>query len=151
MFGWVGGWVWVLFAFPACIAFSVVAWREAHGYLLLAAARRNLRRRGVDFIIVYSNSPNWKQHILDTWVPRLGSRAALLNWSERARWQPTLEVRLFNHFVKAPRNFNPAVLALRGLRRPLVYRFYDAFRHAKHDRTDYLETLERELFEHVKD
>ena len=49
----------------------------------------------------------------------------------------------------APLNFNPAVLVLRGLKRPLVYRFYYAFQHAKHGRTDYLERLERDLFEHL--
>ena len=149
MFAWIGGWIWVLFAAPACVGLATVLWRATRGYLLLIEARRHLGSRGVRFIVVYSASPHWQRHVLDNWLPRFGARAVSINWSERARWRSTLEVRLFDHFVKAPLNFNPAVLVLRGLKRPLVYRFYYAFQHAKHGRTDYLERLERDLFEHL--
>ena len=48
--------------------------------------------------------------------------------------------------VRSRRNYNPAVLVFRGLRRPAVYRFYYAFQQAKHGRTQYLDALEAELF-----
>jgi hypothetical protein len=125
--------------------------RECRGRLLLAEARRVLQPRGIRCLLVHSDSPTWQDHIRDTWLPRLGERATSLNWSERDRWPKSLEVRLFNHFVGGSRlNFNPAVLVFRGLRRPLVFRFYYAFQQAKHGRPQYLEGLEAQVFQAVE-
>ena len=147
---WQTRWLaWVGLALPAVIALGTVIARELRGRFLLAECRRILAPRGVSFLVVYSESPAWEAHIRDTWLPRLGPTAVLLNWTDRARWKPSLEVRLFNHFIKSWRNFNPAVLALRGLERPLVFRFFYAFQQAKHGRTEYLKELEGELFKHV--
>ena len=71
----------------------------------------------------------------------------MLNWTKRADWRNSLEVRLFIHFIRSRRNFNPAVLVLRGMKRPMVYRFYYAFRDAKNGRRDYLIELEQEMFQ----
>ena len=91
-----------------------------------------------------------ENRIRDSWLPRFGQQAVLLNWSERAHWPRSLEVRLFKHFVAAQQNFNPAVLVLRGAERPLVFRFFYAFQQAKHGRPQYLAQLEAELFAHVR-
>ena len=151
LFRWTGWWISAVLAAPAIVGLGTVLSRELRGLLLLVAARWKLEARGVRFVVIYSESPNWETHIRSIWFPRFGRTAALLNWTERAQWQPTLEVRLFNHFVKSWRNFNPAVIVLRGFRRPLVYRFYYAFHYAKAGRTDYLNKLEAELFEHLAD
>ena len=143
-------WLWALFGFPAAVALATVLTREIKGLLLLAECRRTLTPRGVRFLVVYSASPNWEQRIREQWLPRFGAEAVVLNWTDRAKWQRSLEVRLFNHLIKSWHNFNPAVLVLRGFRRPLVFRFYYAFRETKAGRSSYLDQLESELFEHVR-
>ena len=144
-------WLWVGLAGPAAIALATLTARELRGRILLAECRRIFSPRGVRFVVVYSESPIWEAHVRDTWLPRFGKTAVLLNWTERARWEPSLEVRLFNHFIKSWRNFNPAVLVLRGHERPLVYRFFYAFQQARNGRAQYLNELEGELFEHIPD
>ena len=73
--------------------------------------------------------------------------AISLNWSEREQWASSLAVRVFRHFCAADRNFNPAVIIFRGLRRPLVFRFFYAFHEEKLARPQYLASLESQLFE----
>ena len=43
-------------------------------------------------------------------------------------------------------NFNPALILLRGLRHPYVYRYYYAFRDAKHGNMEALRRLETHMF-----
>ena len=38
---------------------------------------------GKRVLMVYSRSPNWEQYIESTWLPRIGSHATVLNWSDR--------------------------------------------------------------------
>lgn len=109
-----------------------------------------LAPRGIRCLVIHSDSPTWQDHIRDTWMPRLGGRATSLNWSERNRWPNSLEVRLFRSFIEGRLNFNPAVLVFRGLRRPLVFRFYYAFQQAKYGRAQYLEALEAQVFQAVE-
>jgi hypothetical protein len=137
---------WLVPAAFAVAIVVVVLLRALWGVAVLLGARATLTRRGVRCLVVHSNSPNWDTHIASHWLPRLGPIAATLNWSERASWDRSIEVRLFRHFVEARRNFNPAVLVLRGLRPPLVFRFFYAFREAKAGRPQYLQTLEEQLF-----
>ena len=149
LFWWSGRWTWLVVAAPVAIGVVLVAVEKLLGLVLLHRARLQFESRGIRFILIYSRSPNWETHIRDRWLPRLGSAAILLNWSDRAQWKPTLEVRLFKHFVNAERNFNPAVLVLRGYKPPLVYRFYYAFRYANAGRTEYLQKLESEMLSHL--
>lgn len=116
---------------------------------LLIEWRRVLAPRGVRCLVVYSESPTWQRHIEEVWLPRVGDQAVTLNWSARATWTHSLEVRVFKRFVDGRRNYNPAVLVFRGLRQPGVYRFYYAFQEAKHGRTEYTESLEAELFQEL--
>ena len=140
---WLG---WVLLAAPALIITTMALIRAAYGIALLAVARFILEPRGVRCLLVHSYSPIWEPHITATWLPRLGRMAAPLNWSERASWNRSLEVMLFRHFCMGRVNFNPVVLVFRGLRRPLVFRFFYAFHEAKHGRTEYLAMLEGQMF-----
>ena len=116
---------------PAIVALGTALVRQLRGLWLLFEARRKFEAHDVRFVVIYSESPNWEDHIRTTWLPRFEGKAVLLNWSERARWRSSLEVRLFKHFVRSPYNFNPAVMVLRGVKRSWVYRFYDAFHYAK--------------------
>jgi hypothetical protein len=116
-----------------------------HGLVLLARVRLEWTSRGVRCLVVHSHSPLWEEHIASRWLARLGDRAVTLNWSERSAWSGSLPVRLFRYFG-GTRNFNPAVLVFRGLRRPLVFRFYYAFHEARIGRPQYLEELEQAMF-----
>jgi hypothetical protein len=141
---------WLALAAPALLLLVVGVTNHVLGLILLAESRRLFESRGIRCLVVYSESPVWGDYIRTTWLPRLGPRAATLNWSERAAWPTSLEVRLFKRFIGSSwRNFNPAVLVLRGLRRPHVFRFYYSFQQAKHGRGQYLEKLESELFDEL--
>lgn len=141
-----GWWGWLVFAGPGILLLAWTVINGLRGLLLLAECRRAFEARGVRCLMIYSESPTWERHVREVWLPRLGKRAVTLNWSARASWRRSLEVRLFKRFVRSRRNYNPAVLVFRGLRRPAVYRFYYAFQQAKHGRTQYLDALEAELF-----
>ena len=143
-------WLWLVLALPAAVALTTVIARELRGFFLLAECRRVFEPRGVRFVVVYSESPRWHDHIRRTWLARFGQSAVTLNWTERAQWRRSLEVRLFNHFIRSSRNFNPAVLVLRGSERPLVFRFFYAFQQAQNGRPDYLTKLEEELFRYIR-
>ena len=138
-----------LAAAPALVLCGVglVGWVRER--LLLVRIDRAWRRAGVTCRVVQSNSPHWADHIASIWMPRLGSRARTLNWSLRSEWSSTLEVGVFKRFVRARRNFNPAVVVFRGMRAPLVFRFYDAFVEARSGRPEYLEQLQQRMFDTV--
>ena len=140
---------WIAFAVPGIVVavFRVIA--TLRDVLVLIEARRTLQADGISCLVVYSDSPTWRARIQESWLPTLGRRAVTLNWSARATWPRSLEVRLFRRFIDARTNYNPAVLVFRGLHRPTVFRFYYAFQQAKHGRTQYLDALEAELFQEL--
>ena len=141
---------WLALAAPALLLLVVSVTDKILGLIVLSESRRLLESRGIRCLVVYSESPMWGDYIRTAWLPRLGHRAVTLNWSERSSWPSSLEVRLFKRFIGSSwRNFNPAVLVLRGLQRPQVFRFYYAFQQAKHGRRQYLETLESGLFDEL--
>lgn len=136
---------------PAVLLLIVIVTNEVHGLILLAASQRHFEPRGIRCVVVHSDSLAWADRIRESWLPRLGARATVLNWSQRSSWTRTLEVRLFRHFIEASgHNFNPAVLVFRGLKRPHVYRFYYAFQQLRHGRAQYLESLEAEMFSELE-
>jgi hypothetical protein len=142
---------WLALATPAAVALVVTVASEVRGLILLAESQRHFAPRGIRCVVVRSDSPAWADHIRTVWLPRLGARATVLNWSERQSWTSTLEVRLFRHFVEGSgHNFNPAVLVLRGRRRPHVYRFFYAFQESKRGRAEYLEELEAGMFSELE-
>ena len=119
-----------------------------HGLLLLVAAWRCWHRTSIRGILILSDSPNWKSYIEEHWLPRLDGKVVILNWSERSKWESSLPVRIFRRFGMAGGhlNFNPSVILLRGLRYPLVYRYFYAFRDAKHGNMTALRHLEEHMF-----
>ena len=102
---------------------------------------------GRDLLLVYSNSPTWQRYVEQTWLPRWGHRAVVLNWSERSKWGrfARAEVALFRAFAGA-REFNPLgiVVPARG-RNAHVVRFWLAFREYKHGKDRLLRAAEAEL------
>jgi hypothetical protein len=50
--------------------------------------------QGKDLLLVYSNSPNWQQHVEEQWLPKWRQRAVVLNWL------PTCTPPFIGHFTK---------------------------------------------------
>ena len=102
--------------------------------------------RGRNVLFVYSDSPLWRDAIERDFLPRLGGRAILLNWSERRRWRFSLAAIAFTYFGGS-REFNPLGLVFRPLRRTRKFRFWKAFRDLKQGRPEALDALPRDFFE----
>lgn len=121
-------------------------------------------------LLVYSNSPHWQTYIETQWLPRLGDRVVVLNWSERTAWNARhpFEAQVFRRFggnnplavifVKPPpgATFHAWLLGIRRLD-PVhilapyvsdvkVIRFWQAFRDFKHGKDRALRAAEHELF-----
>jgi hypothetical protein len=140
-----GWWVWLLIASPAVSLLVVVVASVIYEIGLLTLAHIIYARRGIRCLIIYSQSPLWRDHIASTWLPTIGPVAAMLDWSSRSTWTGGVAVALFRRFC-GEQDFNPAVIMFRGWRRPYVFRFFRAFREAKHGRPTYLQSLEEQMF-----
>ena len=141
------GVVVVLALLPVLVPLALLA---AAAYLLWALVLRLLvlvlwAPRGRRVLVVYSNSPHWKSYFEDHLLPRLGSSSVVLNWSERRDWSFTLARCLFR-FYGGPKAYNPLVVVIHPLGRAAIFRFWPAFRDAKHGRVEPLQRLEKELF-----
>lgn len=136
-------WCWLLtFCIPGLLAF--LYWLYGKSLLLVALVK--YKRRGIAGILVTSNSPNWDVYIHENWIAHVEGRLIVLNWSERKGWKNSLSVNLYSRFCSYDKNYCPAVILFRGLRYPLVFRFFHAFRDYKHGDEAALRTLERRLF-----
>jgi hypothetical protein len=112
--------------------------------VLLAAVWIAWCPRGRNVLAVYSNSPIWQVWFEQHALPALGSRAVVLNWSERKQWKRSLAVLLFRVFG-GTRNFNPIVIVFTPLRLPRTFRFYRAFQEFKHGRPQEVERMWSEV------
>jgi hypothetical protein len=139
----------VLGVLPAWGLVGIAVW-YLYGVILLAIVELRWARRGVRCLVVYSDSPAWHEHIRTGWLSKVGDKAIVLNWSERASRRSDLRVRVFRRFCGERRNFNPSVVVFRGLRQPYVFRFFEAFQQVKASRREYLETLEAQMFEALR-
>lgn len=154
----IGGWVVVGF-FPSFSWLAVLLtapvgllmWEAMRTQSLVARARGTWHPRGVVGLLVYSRSPNWQEHIERNWLPTLGGRLEILNWSDRRLWDPRdLRVAVFRHyFGSLEDDYNPVVMLFPIDGPPVTFRFYPAFMNAKHGNREGLEMLERELFERM--
>jgi hypothetical protein len=133
-----------LFAMSTSAALLLALGYWLYGRLLLLWAWVRLRR--TQAVLVHSDSTTSRGYIEERWLPRFGARVAVLNWSERRAWRRGVEVRLWQHFCGTYRDYCPAVIVLRGVRSPQVFRFYEWFRRAKQGDANGLIELERHLF-----
>jgi hypothetical protein len=97
-------------------------------------------------LFVYSDSPNWKEHIEHAILPRLPANSVVLNWSQRSEWPRVgVSVWLFRAFA-GRREFNPIGLVFERFDLVVRYRFWQSFRDMKHGRPETLRTLEQKFF-----
>jgi len=126
-----------------------------YGYFRDLALAWRFRRRflpeGKIGVFVYSDSPNWKEHVETHILPRVTERFVILNWSRRAEWvnRRPLEVRVFQRWAGS-RSFNPIAIIVRRFGTVDTIRFFDAFRAHKHGKSDELRRAEQRLFEIVE-
>lgn len=100
-------------------------------------------------LFIYSNSPVWQSYIEDNILPRLPRGSVVLNWSERRRWRWwSLSVAVF-HLFGGSRDFNPLAVVVRPLRWGRAFRFWRAFRDAKHGDRDALRLVETQFFTYL--
>ncbi len=80
--------------------------------------------RGRDTLVVYSTSPLWHEYFESRVLPRVSTRAVVLNWSERRTWMHRLSLSalVFRCFAGS-REFNPIAFHFRPLRMHSTYRF----------------------------
>jgi hypothetical protein len=136
----------ILLGAPLCLALLHVL----RSFTLLSEAHRALHKQGKKGVLIYSDSPNWQSYIEEKWLPILGGQLVILNWSRRRAWSKRdIAVRLFEHFVGRTSQYNPAAIVLRGVRLPLVFRFYQAFRDARHGKSLSLRKLEESMFRDI--
>ena len=101
--------------------------------------------KGINTVYVYSNSPDWQEHIEQNVLPRLAGTAVALNWSERKKWKRTLATLAFRHFG-GYREFCPLALVFSPFRRVKIFRFHQPFKDYKHGKCRPLRTMESEFF-----
>ena len=106
--------------------------------------------KGKDALVVYSDSPIWRDYMMEQVVPLLEERAVVLNWSERSHWPRwSFATHVFRSFGGS-RDFNPMVVLFRPLRRAKFFRFWSAFKQWKHGETFEVDWLRQELYLHIK-
>lgn len=102
--------------------------------------------RGVNVLLVYSDSPNWHDYIEANILPRLPASSVVINWSDRRNWKwwslPAMAARFFG----GTREFNPMIVIFRPLHWAKTYRFWKPFKDHKHGKTEPLHALETKLF-----
>ena len=100
-------------------------------------------------LFVYSDSPNWKEYVEANILPKLPANTVVLNWSNRAQWPRfSAPVVLFRSFA-GEREFNPIGLVFERLAVVERYRFWPAFRDAKHGDTERLRLVETKFLDRV--
>ena len=119
----------------------------AYKILLRILVLRYWIREGKDVLFVYSDSPVWREYMLNEVLPLVRERAVVLNCSEQKRWKFSLAKLLF-YAYKSNRNWNPMVLVFPRIGRVRQIRFHDAFKSYKATRgpvDEMRESLIREL------
>jgi len=162
-----------LFVLAAPLVLVLTWWDDYQAGTLRREFARQWGSTGARGLLVYSNSPHWQQYVEEQWLPRVGNRLVVVNWSARATWarEHPLEARIFRRFA-GPREFNPLAViflprgrhatfrrwiqAIRtrdiaGMLAPSprdvrVIRFWQPFRDFKHGKERALRVAEAELF-----
>jgi hypothetical protein len=126
------------------LAMFVLSLWAFYGLMLHIAVWFWWQPRGKDVLFVYSDSPIWRDYMLEKVLPAVRERAVLLNWSERKRWKRSLATRLFWYFA-GDQSFNPMVMLIRPFRFPQRFRYWEPFKLYKHGQPEAVEQLTQQL------
>ena len=145
-------WSLVALALLVLCSVSIMVLDALHRRRVVQRFRAAFEPKGKDLLLVYSNSPHWRQYVETNWLTRWGAHAVVLNWSERHIWQTRArstppEVALFQAF-SGTREFNPlAIVVPRRGHAVHIVRFWKAFRDHKHGKPARLRTCEAQVEE----
>ncbi len=132
------------------VAMLWLAARLLYGVTLQLAIWACWRPRGVNVLLVYSDSPTWHDYIKAQLLPRLPRSTIVLNWSKRRDWPWfSLSVMAFR-FFGGDREFNPLVVVFRPLRWAKTFRFWKAFKDYKHGNPRPLNDVQQRLFQDLE-
>jgi hypothetical protein len=140
--GGVLGFALLILASPIILLWAV--FRALSGVVLYIAIWLGWCSRGHDVLVVYSESPIWRDYIEKEILSKLEGRAVVLNWSRRKRWKISLAVLTFRHFG-GRHSYNPLAVVFRPFCLPKVFRFYEPFQEFKHGKPAKVEQLKTEL------
>ena len=110
---------------------------------------RKWGRHGRRMLLVYSDSPNWKDYIEQNWIPRMGNLCVLLDWSQRSSKAMDKDIALQLKILKCwggRTDFNPLVIYFPRKGKIRTIRFWQAFNDFKHGNDQSLLKAEHELF-----
>jgi len=135
----------ILAAPPIAVGRAYDRWQRAK---LRRAFTARWGHSGKDILLVYSDSPHWKDYVEAQWLPRLQARAVVLNWSQRADWtgRHPLEAAIFRRWA-GDREFNPIAIVIPRQGPVTVVRFWRAFRDYKYGKDRALRAAEQQLAE----
>ena len=116
------------------------------GHWLRMRFRKKWGSEGKNILLVYSESPNWKDYIEREIIPKLSPYAVSLNYSRRAEWKhkEPLEAKVWKQWSGA-REFNPMAIVIPDRGKVKTVRFHQAFRDYKHGKDHLLRQKEAEL------
>ena len=122
---------------------------SAAGALLFArrraigAFRAAYAGSGKDVVVVYTDSPHWREYIETRWLPRWGARAIAFDRSRPWR-EDQPEARLWRA-VAGSAEHTPVVIVVPPSGRVHIVRFFLAFRDYKHGKDARLREAEARL------
>ena len=133
----------LLFVIALAVA-AVIVWR----YVLarqraIAAFRAAYAGTGKDVVVVYTDSPHWKEYIETRWLPRWGDRAIAFDRSKPWR-EDQVEARLWRA-VAGTAEHTPVVIVVPPRGKVQIVRFWLAFRDFKHGKDKRLREAEARL------
>jgi len=125
-------------------AIGAIWWRIVHAkQRAIAAFRAANRTNGKDVLVVYTDSPLWKEYIETRWLPRWGERAIAFDRSKPWR-EDQVEARLWRA-VAGTAEHTPVVIVVPPRGRVQIVRFWLAFRDHKHGKDARLRDAEARL------
>ena len=133
------------------LLFSVIVALLAAGAWWFVLARQRAiaafcaahRTTGKDVLVVYTDSPHWKEYIETRWLPRWGDRAIAFDRSRPWR-ADQVEARLWRA-VAGPTEHTPVVIVVPPHGPVQIVRFWLAFRDHKHGKDARLREAEARL------
>ena len=132
-----------LVVLAVAVGFAVLMDAARKWYRRLLARRFRRKHGGKDLLIVYTDSPHWKEYIESNWIARWPDRTVTLNRSRPwSRKQPEAALWLA---VRGLVEHTPLAIVVPRKGKLRVIRLFAAFRDFKHGKEGRLRTAELEL------
>ena len=127
----------------ALLAAGAWWWHARARRRAIAEFRAAHRTTGKDVLVVYTESPHWKEYIETRWLPRWGDRAIAFDRSRPWRGDQ-VEARLWRA-VAGSMEHTPVVIVIPPRGKVQIVRFWLAFRDYKHGKDRRLREAEARL------